>query len=407
MKRLNDTRSNLLGGLWILLFAIVAGRSLWANWNEHAGHLLTAVLVGVVIGSFLSWLTVKAWVMRYGVAYHIARHLGITWKNSSFLRMDISSSRSIDMRRGRQVLCMDGQMGDTAEVGTIRRETIEVGADSFEILPINASYLLVRNGGPCVVSFIARGRNDFYELAVATVDRGILRVLSLTQEGASEAIRSIMRSASKGSFLRGKLLQVSPGRDAVNQAIQVCDKPVFCPTRMTLAGELLAVLNRCVVEQSRNQDLLASHGLVAKTGVLLYGLPRTGKTLLCKHLSGACSGHTAIVPTAMEPETIREVFRLASYHQPALVIIEEVDLLATRREINRNVTGMQELINEMAGPAPGARALIFAAARTGSREPPVCLADHDFDETLYELVIFGGDFTCNILGVPNNGLDLP
>jgi ATP-dependent 26S proteasome regulatory subunit len=76
-------------------------------------------------------------------------------------------------------------------------------------------------------------------------------------------------------------------------------------------------------------------------------------------LIGACQNHTAIVPMGMEAETIREAFRLASYLQPALIVIEDVDLLAARRETNANVTGLQELMNEMDGLAPGAEAIVL------------------------------------------------
>ena len=61
----------------------------------------------------------------------------------------------------------------------------------------------------------------------------------------------------------------------------------------------------------------------------------------------------------MEAETIREAFRLAAYLYPSLLVVEDVDLLAERRETNANVTGLQELMNEMDGLAPTAETVVL------------------------------------------------
>ena len=56
-----------------------------------------------------------------------------------------------------------------------------------------------------------------------------------------------------------------------------------------------------------------------------------------------------IVPSDMAVETLRESFRLAQYLQPAMMVLEDVDLLAQDRQTSRGVDGLQELMNQLDG----------------------------------------------------------
>ena len=51
----------------------------------------------------------------------------------------------------------------------------------------------------------------------------------------------------------------------------------------------------------------------------------------------------------MAVETLRESFRLAQYLQPAMMVLEDVDLLAQDRQTSRGVDGLQELMNQLDG----------------------------------------------------------
>ena len=106
-------------------------------------------------------------------------------------------------------------------------------------------------------------------------------------------------------------------------------------------------------------EVLRAAGHESKTGVLLHGAPGTGKTLVSKFLVSQCPKHTAIVPIAMDAETIRKAFAMASYLQPSIVVIDDVDLLAERRETNSNSNGLQELMNELDGMLPSTQAIVL------------------------------------------------
>mmetsp|Transcript_8259 Transcript_8259/g.26383 ORF Transcript_8259/g.26383 Transcript_8259/m.26383 type:complete len:410 (-) Transcript_8259:40-1269(-) len=110
-------------------------------------------------------------------------------------------------------------------------------------------------------------------------------------------------------------------------------------------------------------DLYAQIGVDPPRGVLLYGPPGTGKTLMAK----AVANHTNaafIRVVASEfvqkylgegPRMVRDVFRLAKDNAPAIVFIDEIDAVATKRfdtqtgadrEVQRVLL---ELLNQMDG----------------------------------------------------------
>lgn len=104
-------------------------------------------------------------------------------------------------------------------------------------------------------------------------------------------------------------------------------------------------------------------GIDPPRGVLLYGAPGTGKTMLAK----AVANHTTaafirVVGSEFVqkylgegPRMVRDVFRLARENAPAIIFIDEVDAIATKRfdaqtgadrEVQRI---LMELLNQMDG----------------------------------------------------------
>ena len=88
-----------------------------------------------------------------------------------------------------------------------------------------------------------------------------------------------------------------------------------------------------------HSELYQQIGIDPPRGVLLYGPPGTGKTMLAK----AVAHHTkaafiAVVGSEFVqkylgegPRMVRDTFRLAREHEPAIIFIDEVDAIATKR----------------------------------------------------------------------------
>ena len=110
-------------------------------------------------------------------------------------------------------------------------------------------------------------------------------------------------------------------------------------------------------------ELYEEMGVKPPKGVILYGEPGTGKTLLAKAVANHTNatflrivGSELIQKYSGEgPKLVRELFRLAEEHAPSIVFIDEIDAVGTKRydsnsggekEIQRT---MLELLNQLDG----------------------------------------------------------
>ncbi|KAJ3479529.1 hypothetical protein NLI96_g8998 [Meripilus lineatus] len=110
-------------------------------------------------------------------------------------------------------------------------------------------------------------------------------------------------------------------------------------------------------------ELYEEMGIKPPKGVILYGVPGTGKTLLAKAVANQTSAtFLRIVGSELiqkylgdGPKLVRNVFRVAEEHAPSIVFIDEIDAIGTKRydstsggerEIQRT---MLELLNQLDG----------------------------------------------------------
>jgi len=131
-------------------------------------------------------------------------------------------------------------------------------------------------------------------------------------------------------------------------------------------------------------ELYEDVGIRPPKGVILYGVPGTGKTLLAKAVASETSA-TFLRVVGSEliqkylgdgPKLVREMFRVAQEHAPSIVFIDEIDAVATKRydttsggekEIQRT---MLELLNQLDGfDDRGDVKVIMATNRIESLDP--------------------------------------
>ena len=87
-------------------------------------------------------------------------------------------------------------------------------------------------------------------------------------------------------------------------------------------------------------ELYEEMGIKPPKGVILYGVPGTGKTLLAKAVANQTSA-TFLRVVGSEliqkylgdgPKLVRELFRVAEEHAPSIVFIDEIDAVTPKRE---------------------------------------------------------------------------
>merc|ERR1711916_265222 len=131
-------------------------------------------------------------------------------------------------------------------------------------------------------------------------------------------------------------------------------------------------------------ELYEEIGIKPPKGVILYGEPGTGKTLLAKAVANSTSatflrvvGSELIQKWLGEgPKLVRELFRVADENSPSIVFIDEIDAIGTKRydstsggekEIQRT---MLELLNQLDGfDAMGDVKVILAPNRIETLDP--------------------------------------
>ncbi|RLV91001.1 26S protease regulatory subunit 4 [Spathaspora sp. JA1] len=131
-------------------------------------------------------------------------------------------------------------------------------------------------------------------------------------------------------------------------------------------------------------ELYEEMGIKPPKGVILYGAPGTGKTLLAKAVANQTSAtFLRIVGSELiqkylgdGPRLVRQIFQIAADHAPSIVFIDEIDAIGTKRyestsggerEIQRT---MLELLNQLDGfDDRGDIKVIMATNRIESLDP--------------------------------------
>jgi 26S proteasome regulatory subunit T3 len=137
-------------------------------------------------------------------------------------------------------------------------------------------------------------------------------------------------------------------------------------------------------------------GIDPPRGVLLYGPPGTGKTMLVK----AVAHHTTasfirVVGSEFVqkylgegPRMVRDVFRLARENAPAIIFIDEIDAIATKRfdaqtgadrEVQRILL---ELLNQMDGFDQGSNVKVIMATNRADTLDPALLRPGRLDRKI-------------------------
>ena len=184
------------------------------------------------------------------------------------------------------------------------------------------------------------------EVAVRPGEAG----LRLTQNFLSEVERAV---SAAGSY-RGKVLSLEGTSDYSGQSTAIKVHKLRAVTRdeIVLPEKTLRLLERNVMEFAAQRARLRALQMSAKKGLLFHGPPGTGKTHTIHYLAGQLSGHTTLLVTAGQVALLAEYMQLARFLQPAIVVFEDVDLIARDRAAHDNPCSeslLNQLLNEMDG----------------------------------------------------------
>lgn len=165
---------------------------------------------------------------------------------------------------------------------------------------------------------------------------------------AERFLRALVEWERARSVLRGRLIRPRVDyHDEVTEATIVPHRATVWD-QLVLPDDLIARLRREVFEYVQRAPALAANGLELKRGVLLHGPPGTGKSLVCNLLVSQLKGFTTLLLTGDQLARPGPAFALARKLAPAMILFEDVDLVAAGRDGQRSGV-LGALLNELDG----------------------------------------------------------
>ncbi len=194
------------------------------------------------------------------------------------------------------------------------------------------------------------------------------------------------------------IVEVLPEReDPYIKAMEVIEKPKVTFDDIGGLEEQKRELYEAVILPLVKPGLFREIGIEPPKGVLLYGPPGCGKTLLAKAVA-AMSNATFIHVVGSEfvhkyvgegARIVREVFKMARRKAPAIVFIDEIDAIAAKR-IDLGTSGEREvqrtlmqLLAELDGFDPLGDVKVIAATNRIDILDPALLRPGRFDRLIY------------------------
>ncbi|MCR4779494.1 MAG: AAA family ATPase [Ruminiclostridium sp.] len=151
-------------------------------------------------------------------------------------------------------------------------------------------------------------------------------------------------------------LIASPPAEDIRLAVSAAERPT---DRMDDVVGLDGAKNelRGLIRYLKDPRGYAAKGYPVPKGVLLYGSPGTGKTMLARAVAGECgvtfiaksSGEFASAYNGVGAEKIRGIFESARRNAPAIIFIDEIDTIAAQRSAGSHNDTLNELLAQMDG----------------------------------------------------------
>jgi ATP-dependent 26S proteasome regulatory subunit len=177
---------------------------------------------------------------------------------------------------------------------------------------------------------------------------------------------------------------------------------------IVLPAGVLDTLELHTVTFAEHQQALAAGGRHIRRGLLLHGPPGTGKTLTCSHLIHRLEGRTTVVLSGSSLGLIASACAIARDLQPALVILEDIDLVAHERTYFEGGASslLFELLNQMDGIGEDADVIFLMTTNRAELLEPALAARPGRVDQAVELPLPDAESRRRLLELFGRGLDL-
>jgi hypothetical protein len=191
-----------------------------------------------------------------------------------------------------------------------------------------------------------QGSSIGIEIAAPSGDPGLAVCTSIFE--------ALERQLSKDSCYRGRVISLEQPYQWSGHASRILVHELEAVRRedLILPDATLRTLERNVLAFAEQRHALKALGVSTQKGLLFHGEPGTGKTHCIRYLAGQLPDHTTLLITAEGVGLLPEYMALARLLQPAIVVVEDADLIARERTQMNDACGevmLNRLLNELDG----------------------------------------------------------
>ena len=225
---------------------------------------------------------------------------------------DLRSIESDNSESLNKLLHGRGNRWDSRRITKSPRTAWTVGPDEEIFLPIDR-YWIFSEGEACARAIVRLRYDREHETAT-------LAVAGIDSDRVDALLKRLIADSTATSIYRERLLTLSFESGARDQFgdVEKAERlrvsfAVAAPVsrgEFVVDQELHKLLWRNVVDLHERRQVLKTHGVPIRRGVLLYGPPGTGKTFACRYLCGQLPDTTRIVVAGSALNRIGQLFDL-------------------------------------------------------------------------------------------------
>jgi cell division protease FtsH len=222
-----------------------------------------------------------------------------------------------------------------------------------------------------------------------------------------ELLADLRRLMAEHDVYRGQVLTVTVDPHG-SADIVFLERPSLIAQDLVLPDGVLERLELHVLGPTRHREALLRSGRHLSRGLLLWGPPGTGKTHTVRYLVSAATDATVVLLAGGTLGMVGAFSALARRLAPAIVVLEDVDLVAQERTYGPFGSSpvLFELMNEMDGLAEDADvAFVLTTNRPDALEPALAARPGRIDLAV-ELPLPDDAARRRLLELYASGLDL-